>query len=120
MAVHEPPWSTIAELVDDAARRFPDVEAVVEGPERWTFPSWSRGCEKPFARSSPPVSSAATASASGRPTSVSGSSPGSPCTAPAPRYKVPRAVEFVDALPVNATGKVLKYELRAQATARTT
>jgi len=27
-------------------------------------------------------------------------------------YKVPRFVEFVDALPVNATGKVLKFELR--------
>ena len=36
--VHKAPWSTIAELVDDAARRFPDVEAVVEGSERWTFP----------------------------------------------------------------------------------
>ena len=30
-------------------------------------------------------------------------------------YKVPRVVEFVDSLPVNATGKVLKYELRAWA-----
>ena len=28
-------------------------------------------------------------------------------------YKVPRSVEFVDALPVNATGKVVKDELRA-------
>jgi acyl-CoA synthetase (AMP-forming)/AMP-acid ligase II len=27
-------------------------------------------------------------------------------------YKVPRRVEVVDALPTNATGKVLKYELR--------
>jgi fatty-acyl-CoA synthase len=27
-------------------------------------------------------------------------------------YKVPRAVVFVDALPVNASGKVLKRELR--------
>ncbi|MCU0270634.1 MAG: FadD3 family acyl-CoA ligase [Acidimicrobiales bacterium] len=27
-------------------------------------------------------------------------------------YKVPRHVRFVDALPLNATGKVLKYELR--------
>ncbi len=27
-------------------------------------------------------------------------------------YKVPRAVEFVDALPLNASGKVLKYVLR--------
>jgi acyl-CoA synthetase (AMP-forming)/AMP-acid ligase II len=30
-------------------------------------------------------------------------------------YKVPRAVQVVDALPVNATGKVVKDELRAQA-----
>jgi acyl-CoA synthetase (AMP-forming)/AMP-acid ligase II len=30
-------------------------------------------------------------------------------------YKVPRAVEFVDALPVNATGKVVKDALREQA-----
>ncbi len=30
-------------------------------------------------------------------------------------YKVPRAVRVVDALPLNATGKVLKYELRALA-----
>ena len=30
-------------------------------------------------------------------------------------YKVPRAVEFIDALPVNATGKVVKDELRARA-----
>jgi acyl-CoA synthetase (AMP-forming)/AMP-acid ligase II len=30
-------------------------------------------------------------------------------------YKVPRAVEFVDALPLNASGKVLKYELREKA-----
>ena len=27
-------------------------------------------------------------------------------------YKVPRGVVFVDALPVNASGKVLKRELR--------
>jgi acyl-CoA synthetase (AMP-forming)/AMP-acid ligase II len=27
-------------------------------------------------------------------------------------YKVPRRMEFVDELPVNATGKVLKYVLR--------
>jgi len=32
-------------------------------------------------------------------------------------YKVPRAVEIVDALPRNATGKVLKDTLREQATA---
>jgi acyl-CoA synthetase (AMP-forming)/AMP-acid ligase II len=30
-------------------------------------------------------------------------------------YKVPRYVEVVDALPLNASGKVLKYELRARA-----
>ncbi len=30
-------------------------------------------------------------------------------------FKVPRAVEFLDALPVNATGKVVKDELRARA-----
>jgi acyl-CoA synthetase (AMP-forming)/AMP-acid ligase II len=30
-------------------------------------------------------------------------------------YKVPRSVRVVDALPLNASGKVLKYELRAQA-----
>jgi acyl-CoA synthetase (AMP-forming)/AMP-acid ligase II len=33
-------------------------------------------------------------------------------------YKVPRAVEIVDALPLNATGKVLKDELRARAARR--
>jgi acyl-CoA synthetase (AMP-forming)/AMP-acid ligase II len=33
-------------------------------------------------------------------------------------YKVPRAVEIVDELPLNASGKVLKYELRARAAAR--
>ena len=27
-------------------------------------------------------------------------------------YKVPRHVEFVSALPMNASGKVLKYQLR--------
>ena len=31
-------------------------------------------------------------------------------------YKVPRRVELVDVLPLNATGKVLKFELRARAT----
>src|SRR5262249_22002308 len=30
-------------------------------------------------------------------------------------FKVPRTVEFLDALPVNATGKVVKDELRARA-----
>jgi acyl-CoA synthetase (AMP-forming)/AMP-acid ligase II len=29
-------------------------------------------------------------------------------------FKVPRSVEIVDALPLNASGKVLKYELRAR------
>jgi HIP---CoA ligase len=33
-------------------------------------------------------------------------------------FKVPRSVEIVDALPLNASGKVLKYELRARAAAR--
>ncbi len=32
------PWTTICELVDDAARRFPDREALVDGDVRWTFP----------------------------------------------------------------------------------
>jgi acyl-CoA synthetase (AMP-forming)/AMP-acid ligase II len=27
-------------------------------------------------------------------------------------YKVPRGITFVDALPLNASGKVLKFELR--------
>ena len=30
-------------------------------------------------------------------------------------YKVPRSIEVVDALPLNASGKVLKYELRERA-----
>jgi acyl-CoA synthetase (AMP-forming)/AMP-acid ligase II len=30
-------------------------------------------------------------------------------------YKVPRRIELVDALPLNASGKVLKYQLRARA-----
>jgi len=33
-------------------------------------------------------------------------------------YKVPRHFEIVDALPLNASGKVLKYELRENARAR--
>ena len=33
-------------------------------------------------------------------------------------YKVPRSVEVVDALPLNPSGKVLKYELRARAAAQ--
>jgi acyl-CoA synthetase (AMP-forming)/AMP-acid ligase II len=32
-------------------------------------------------------------------------------------YKVPRHIEIVDAFPVNASGKVLKYELRERARA---
>ncbi len=35
-------------------------------------------------------------------------------------YKVPRYVEFVDALPMNASNKVLKYELRQRGEARAT
>jgi acyl-CoA synthetase (AMP-forming)/AMP-acid ligase II len=35
-------------------------------------------------------------------------------------YKAPRFVEIIDALPLNASGKVLKYELRARVTDRTT
>jgi acyl-CoA synthetase (AMP-forming)/AMP-acid ligase II len=31
-------------------------------------------------------------------------------------YKVPRRVEVVDALPLNASGKVLKFELRDRVT----
>jgi HIP---CoA ligase len=31
------PWSTIPELVDDAAARFPDTEAMVDGDIRWNF-----------------------------------------------------------------------------------
>jgi acyl-CoA synthetase (AMP-forming)/AMP-acid ligase II len=31
-------------------------------------------------------------------------------------YKVPRYTQIVDALPLNASGKVLKYELREKAT----
>jgi acyl-CoA synthetase (AMP-forming)/AMP-acid ligase II len=33
----EAPWSTIPALVEDAARRFPDVDGVVDQGERWTF-----------------------------------------------------------------------------------
>jgi acyl-CoA synthetase (AMP-forming)/AMP-acid ligase II len=32
-------------------------------------------------------------------------------------YKVPRAVEIVDALPMNASGKVMKYLLRERSRA---
>ena len=35
-------------------------------------------------------------------------------------YKVPRAVELVDELPVNAAGKVEKETLRSRAVARQT
>ena len=38
------------------------------------------------------------------------------CRAEMANYKVPRRVELVDALPLNATGKVLKYQLREQGT----
>jgi acyl-CoA synthetase (AMP-forming)/AMP-acid ligase II len=37
------------------------------------------------------------------------------CRAEMANYKVPRRVLFVDALPLNASGKVLKYELRDRA-----
>jgi acyl-CoA synthetase (AMP-forming)/AMP-acid ligase II len=33
-------------------------------------------------------------------------------------YKVPRYVEIVDALPMNAVGKVTKFELRERARTR--
>jgi len=35
-------------------------------------------------------------------------------------YKAPRFVEFIDALPKNPTGKVLKRELRARGSLRST
>ena len=34
-------------------------------------------------------------------------------------YKVPRAVEMVDSLPTNASGKVMKFLLRKRARAAT-
>jgi acyl-CoA synthetase (AMP-forming)/AMP-acid ligase II len=34
-------------------------------------------------------------------------------------YKAPRFVEIIDELPLNATGKVVKDELRARAQGRT-
>jgi acyl-CoA synthetase (AMP-forming)/AMP-acid ligase II len=40
------------------------------------------------------------------------------CRTEMANYKVPRSVEVVDALPLNASGKVLKYELRARGAAR--
>ena len=39
------------------------------------------------------------------------------CRAEMANYKCPRHIEFVDTLPLNASGKVLKYELRDRATA---
>jgi acyl-CoA synthetase (AMP-forming)/AMP-acid ligase II len=37
------------------------------------------------------------------------------CRANMANYKVPRRVEILDALPLNASGKVLKFELRERA-----
>ena len=34
------------------------------------------------------------------------------------RHKVPRYIEFVDAFPMNAAGKILKYKMRQDAAAR--
>ena len=34
------------------------------------------------------------------------------------RHKVPRYIEFVDAFPMNAAGKVLKYKMREDAAKR--
>jgi acyl-CoA synthetase (AMP-forming)/AMP-acid ligase II len=42
------------------------------------------------------------------------------CRTEMANYKVPRSVEVVDALPLNASGKVLKYELRARGAAHST
>ncbi len=39
------------------------------------------------------------------------------CRAEMANYKAPRHIEFVDELPLNASGKVLKYELRDRAVA---
>ncbi len=39
------------------------------------------------------------------------------CRGEMANYKVPRHVEFVDELPLNASGKVLKFELRDRASA---
>lgn len=36
------------------------------------------------------------------------------CKANMANYKVPRAVEFIDAMPINAAGKILKTELRGR------
>ena len=34
------------------------------------------------------------------------------------RHKVPRYIDFVDAFPMNAAGKILKYKMREDAAAR--
>ena len=34
------PWATIPELIDDAASRFPDNEAIADGDVSWTFPQF--------------------------------------------------------------------------------
>ena len=34
------------------------------------------------------------------------------------RHKVPKYIEFVNAFPMNAAGKVLKYKMREEAAAR--
>ena len=39
------------------------------------------------------------------------------CRSEMANYKCPRHIQYVDALPLNASGKVLKFELRDQATA---
>ena len=37
------------------------------------------------------------------------------CRANMANYKVPRAVEFIDEMPLNASGKIVKGELRHRA-----
>ena len=37
------------------------------------------------------------------------------CRGEMANYKVPRHIEYVDSLPLNASGKVLKYQLRERA-----
>ncbi|MGN0060393.1 MAG: hypothetical protein ACI362_07905, partial [Coriobacteriales bacterium] len=34
------------------------------------------------------------------------------------RHKVPRYIDFVEGFPMNAAGKILKYKMREEATAR--
>ena len=34
------------------------------------------------------------------------------------RHKVPKYIDFVDAFPMNAAGKILKYKMREEATER--